>query len=719
MKKNLIVFLIVFFLPKSMTAQDFWERLQGPPPNEIAGTVETLVPFGKDTVIACLSNGFAVSFDQGRTWTRRTNGLTPHKIWAMAIDSVGTIMIISREDGVFRSTDVGEHWQTVNEGFTPPASSHGGYELWDICYNETNTSWYIASINGLVWKYSNEGDSWNAMLVDSLAGRFTSITAARNGNVIVCGHRGVYTWFRDLAEWRMTADEGRYLHYAGSRLYTTIDWGGYLFSDDNGESWQLKTGGHGLVGHFRIFDLGAAGLFVGGATMLQYGRTYHSPDSGRTWNEINDLSEYANVLYSIVRLPSGVLIAGMGHGMVRSEGPLQQWDAVDLGWQYGTMFDVTLTSHNRIFAAGREGVHFLEKCQSNWVTSLDRGYVTGIMQHSEGPLLADTWPGVLRSTDHGMTWDSLVLGYNQLSFLVEDDRGVLYGGLVDSFVYRSDDAGATWSAGAIRIPQANIRGAVSHSGSLFILTEDAGLFRCDSSLTAVEPLLALSRIGEPYSLSIDGEGHLIASGRNGIYHSENGGRNWQRLPDPEPRTCLPVMTAMDSKGTLYSVFRMYEGQIDYSIYPENLLYRSTDRGGSWEAMPLPQFFQQYSCLEILDDGKLYLASEAEGLFRSRDVVTTVDHPSPPALPGDHEITVWPQPASSRVTLVWPTGTEVRSVLVHDCMGRLVSRRDIRSNRTSGNIAYDVSSFRPGTYLVSLISNTRIIRGKFVVVNGKR
>ena len=67
-------------------------------------------------------------------------------------------------------------------------------------------------------------------------------------------------------------------------------------------------------------------------------------------------------------------------------------------------------------------------------------------------------------------------------------------------------------------------------------------------------------------LVVIGEGTVVASGRNGLYHSEDRGRNWQRMPDPEPRTCLPVMTAMDSKGTLYCLLRMYDGQIDCSIY---------------------------------------------------------------------------------------------------------------------------------------------------------
>ena len=70
-----------------LLAQDFWEQLHGPPPADILTAVEDLVVRGEDTVLACLENGFAVSFDRGQTWRRRTNGLSPNSVGAMATDS--------------------------------------------------------------------------------------------------------------------------------------------------------------------------------------------------------------------------------------------------------------------------------------------------------------------------------------------------------------------------------------------------------------------------------------------------------------------------------------------------------------------------------------------------------------------------------------------------------------------------------------------------------
>ena len=563
---------------------------------------------------------------------------------------------------------------------------------------------------------SDAGRSWTTITIDSLDAGFSSITATQNGNIVVCGDKGVYTWFRDRSEWHRTGTEGQYLHNAGSRIYATVAWGGYLLSTDNGESWQLRDGVSGLVVS-DIFDLGVHGVFLGGSTMLQYGQTYHSVDSGRTWTLIQELSEYANRILTMVALPSGDLIVGMQRGMLRSDTSAHSWTPINTGLGRVTVIDVMRTETDHIFTGSREGVHKFDTRQATWSHVLKRHFVKVLHQHSQGVMFARAWPGILRSYDNGGQWDSLILGYNQMSFIVEDGAGVLYCGVVDSLVFKSFDAGTTWSAGVMQVPKSVVVAAGASAGSIFILLKDYGLFRFDSTLSFYEILLPAAVIGESYSLSITSGGTLFASGRNGLFHSSDNGGNWERIRDPEARTCLPVLIETDLNETLYCLFKMYDGQVNYSKRPDNLLYKTTDNGVSWHLMELPQPFQQFSCLKILNDGKLYIASVSEGLFRSRDVVSTTEF-VPSRASENHEITIWPHPARTWITLAWPKTAHIHTVIIHDGLGRIVSRREVESQASTGSFIFDVSGFRSGVYAFSLVGNAWMFRKNFLVLNDR-
>ncbi|MDT8324999.1 MAG: hypothetical protein RRA94_12875, partial [Bacteroidota bacterium] len=266
---------------------------------------------------ACVEDGFAVSFDGGRGWQRRTIGLPPH-VDGMAVDSAGTILAISRSHGVFRSSDAGMSWLEVTGGVPAPSTKYSGYDLFDVCYSNVDDAWYIPSVHSTVLRLPGDGDRWESLAVDTADARLRSIVPARNGNIVACGDNGIYTWKRAQSVWEHTGDKGAFLSRGDARLYCTVSWGGYLVSDDDGETWEQRSGGEGLV-RFHIFDLGAEGLYLGGSNMLQYGHVYHSPDSGSTWNRIDNLSIYAYDLNAIVKLRPGGMLAGMNRGMMLSE----------------------------------------------------------------------------------------------------------------------------------------------------------------------------------------------------------------------------------------------------------------------------------------------------------------------------------------------------------------------------------------------------------------
>lgn len=710
-----LLLLILVLCTTATTAQDFWDALGGPSSRTLPGDVCELVLRGGDTVYACVRDGFAASFDGGRSWQRRTIGLS-HRVDDMAVDSAGTILAISHAHGVFRSTDAGMNWHKVNDGLPAPSTKYNGYDLFDVCYNDADEAWYIASAKSTILRMPTGGNRWEAITVDTANARLLSIISARNGNLVACGDNGIYTWNRAQSEWGHTGDKGVFLSRGDTRLYCTLISGGYLVSDDHGESWEPRTGGEGLT-HFHIFDLGADGLYLGGPTMLQYGEVYHSPDTGRTWNRIDNLSIYASYLNALVKLPSGGMLAGMRWGMLISESGHDFWSEIKQGWEYGEILDVITTPQGWIYGSGRQGADVLDPGRTDWTPLLLEGYTHELLRHADGTLLASTWPGVLRSTDDGRSWDSLILGYNQSTFLIEDARGVVYTGIVDSLVYRSSDAGATWLPGKTWIPRDEVLGAAYADGSIFLFTKNLGLYRVDTALTAAEQLFTADAVGYSYVFTMSGREDIIASGRDAAILSRDRGKTWERLRDPEEGAGPLTLATMDGNGVLYGMFLFYDDAQEFSNWPESRLYKTSDFGVSWTRMHLPQPMLRYTFLGILDDRKLYLVSESEGVFRSRDAVTAVDS-SPATIPVDHGITLWPQPARDRLMLTWRRDTEVHTLLMHDCMGRQVLRRGVHTDATGSTLSLDIRGFRPGMYVISLLAAGEVLRTRVMVAGGR-
>ena len=60
-----------------------------------------------------LMSGLFKTTDNGRSWTRHTNGLFHKQVFRMKINKEDDIFIGSEEEGIFRSTDYGEHFEQI------------------------------------------------------------------------------------------------------------------------------------------------------------------------------------------------------------------------------------------------------------------------------------------------------------------------------------------------------------------------------------------------------------------------------------------------------------------------------------------------------------------------------------------------------------------------------------------------------------------------------
>ncbi len=199
--------------------------------------------------------------------------------------------------------------------------------------------------------------------------------------------------------------------------------------------------------------------------------------------------------------------------------------------------------------------------------------------------------GFFRSTNHGATWSRVVLPqyvyYGALDPLVSGRLYVVgYGSSSPRNVYvsRSDDFGATWSA-AVRVDstgenQYGYAIAVDpvDSGVVYVGSNYGGVYRStDAGATWTKKNAGITGNTYVRRLYVDpvDPGIVIAAASGGIFRTTNAGDTWVRT---------------GSVMAYYLAFSPVNPDIGFAGY--NSVYRTTNRGLTW-SRPTPGLKQRY------------------------------------------------------------------------------------------------------------------------------
>jgi uncharacterized protein (TIGR03437 family) len=152
-------------------------------------TFLTLDPAKSGRLFASTATAFYLSEDGGKSWTNVLN----MPAWTITIDpkTPATVYATARTQGVFRSSDGGHTWQSINSGLTNLTMGRSAPVIVDPTNRQTL---YVGSEGGGVFKSLDGGDHWFA--VNSGLGELSVLGLAmdpRNPAVLyACGPNGVY-----------------------------------------------------------------------------------------------------------------------------------------------------------------------------------------------------------------------------------------------------------------------------------------------------------------------------------------------------------------------------------------------------------------------------------------------------------------------------------------------------------------------------------------------
>jgi photosystem II stability/assembly factor-like uncharacterized protein len=492
-----------------------WLPLRGLPAAQVGTFV--IDPLNPNRLYAGNFAGIVRSLDGGATWTSTSITDTTY---AIAVDPItpSTVYAAQYDTGIFKSTDSGDVWASVNNPALPvplQISRPVGLvttptSVFALGYRSTN--------GGATW--TQVDDSYTYAYAPSnprrvYAGRGTGFSVSDDGGATFAATLNLGVSSESLAVDPADADRvfaatsgGILLSTDGGRTFADASVGiniprlraivldsrnpstilvssnaGIYRTTNGGIAWQLTE--------FPLFSVSAL-LFDEAQPNLAYAcisnAFYRSSDGGATWSEVGLVGDGTGCDDIVVS--GGVIYAPTSDGPRRSMDGGATWQATGL---LATTYAVAASANGSLFAGTNVGSYRSVDGGASWsrmtldlpiallVDRSDPNLVYMGLECASGATaedgsVAQSSGGILRSRDGGLTWEPTdARGCIQDLFQLPSGELIAIARSVP-FVSRSTD-GQTWLPGGEGIDGEPEHVAVSPDGQTVYVTTTLGLFR--------------------------------------------------------------------------------------------------------------------------------------------------------------------------------------------------------------------------------------------------
>jgi photosystem II stability/assembly factor-like uncharacterized protein len=535
--------------------------------------------------------GVFLSTDAGITWSDRSAG-SATTTQGLSMARLGDRLFLGCQDdgdpGIFpfgalyQSSDLGASWERVSLPFVDN----------DIAVNSILAVDTILVVSGqrAIYRSSTRGQSWSVFSGGTWGGDFIFHKGYVFASASLRSSDSGATWDTLTGNVDKAPTVERFSQ-SGPMLYALDYRNGPFRSSDAGVHWENLTDGLYLPFCFRPLVSKDSLVLV---SNYNYG-VFRSTNCGATWKEAN---------HGIIATSIGSLYAENNTLLAGTVFPSSTWGSLFRSTDQGMAWRLTdsvghpsrncfLRVNDRLFAGASQGAEWSSDDGSTW-----RAAGIGLPVEAFQALTAvnDTiyagsksGSGVYRSTDYGTTWSGVSNGLpasSQVNALVvvsgsDGEAKSMFCGS-DKGVYRSVDGGGKWSAvnpglTSTYVYALAVAPASTEPGMMLFAGTRDGVFRTtDSGGSWVSANVGIvgSRVRKLLACppGVGSDMVLLAVTDTGVFRSSNHGQNWVSISEGLEGVTVMAIAANSSDvfvGTVHGVWKRPLTEILTSVSPGN------------------------------------------------------------------------------------------------------------------------------------------------------
>ncbi len=426
-------------------------------------------PANHSNILAASTLGLLRSTDGGETWNGYGN--VSNAFFTLVSDPTTATTLYAGNingSGIFKSTDGGAHWSTINKGLPSTLPLVLGVAV-DPAHP---TTLYAGTYGNGLYRSTDGGSNWSAAgsgmrttYVTALAFESSALIASTLGGGVYQSADGGATWIPSNAGLNV-AIVGSLLSDPASpaTVYAALFDGVYR-SVDGGGTWQTVNNGLPVAPISAVVSKPGTPRTLLAATLG--GGIYRSAD-GVTWSASSQgLTDSAIASIVVDPTNSQTLYAGTDHSSSSSQRVFKSTDggatwtqtSLDAGQNPITFLAVNPANASQVIAMSENVLGYYQSVDAGktWksvTTDPSCGGVNTIFFNPAGSVLSvGGTAGLCRSSDGGKTWTATAVGpfASVETFLVDPSSpSTIYAGASPAVVggtggvFRSLDGGNTW-----------------------------------------------------------------------------------------------------------------------------------------------------------------------------------------------------------------------------------------------------------------------------------
>jgi photosystem II stability/assembly factor-like uncharacterized protein len=218
-----------------------------------------------NALVIATREGVLIAEGEGDTWRQVTRGLTTRQVNSLSVQ--GEIVLAGTKEGIFRSEDQGRTWRSSSQGLTEP------HVRW-LAHHPDGSGRVLAGTEpASIFLSLDGGQSW----------------AERHEVAELRDENGWYLPYSPGAG----CVRGFAFGFEEDRVYAAVEVGGFLRSDDGGETWRLPAGSSGKTHNqdegFIHPDVHSVAVHPWSPDLVfapTGGGLFRSKDGGETWEHL-------------------------------------------------------------------------------------------------------------------------------------------------------------------------------------------------------------------------------------------------------------------------------------------------------------------------------------------------------------------------------------------------------------------------------------------------